>query len=128
MAIGTLAIFDASLPGGWIEGNGTITYGRTMAFTTLMLFQLFNAFNCRSAVSSAFTGLFSNLWLWGAVLLSLALHLLIIYTPFLQAAFGTVSLAPSDWFYCTLAASSVLWTVELAKLFFRHFARQKTSA
>ena len=128
MAIGTLLIFDAALPGGWIEGNGTINYGRTMAFTTLMLFQLFNAFNCRSEVSSAFTGLFSNLWLWGAVSLSLALHFLIIYTPFLQAALGTESLAPSDWFRCTLAASSVLWTVELAKFFFRHFARQKTSA
>jgi Ca2+-transporting ATPase len=48
MAAGTLLIFDAAMPGGWIEGPGGIEYGRTMAFTTLMLFQVFNAFNARS--------------------------------------------------------------------------------
>jgi Ca2+-transporting ATPase len=36
-----------------------------MAFTTLMLFQLFNVFNARSDERSAFVGLFHNLWLWG---------------------------------------------------------------
>ena len=35
MAAGTLLIFDAALPGGWIEGPGGIKYARTMAFTTL---------------------------------------------------------------------------------------------
>jgi P-type Ca2+ transporter type 2C len=33
MATGTLAIFDASLPGGLIEGTGSLAYGQTMAFT-----------------------------------------------------------------------------------------------
>ena len=92
MAAGTLLIFDAALPGGLIEGTGEIEYGRTMAFTTLMLFQLFNAFNARSDVHSAFRGLFRNRWLWAAVSLSVALHMLVIYVPFLQAAFGTVRL------------------------------------
>ena len=41
MAAGTLAVFDVSLPGGLIEGTGTTAYARTMAFTTLMVFQLF---------------------------------------------------------------------------------------
>ena len=60
-----------------------------MAFTTLMLFQLFNVFNARSDESSAFQGLFRNRWLWAAVGLSLALHALVIYVPFLQQAFST---------------------------------------
>ena len=34
-----------------------------MAFTTLMLFQLFNVFNARSDERSAFEGLFTNHWL-----------------------------------------------------------------
>ena len=34
-----------------------------MAFTTLMMFQLFNVFNCRSVWRSAFSGLFENKWL-----------------------------------------------------------------
>src|SRR5690606_38220493 len=66
MAIGTLGVLDASLPGGFIEGNGSLAYGQTMAFTTLVLFQLFNVFNARSDEESAFRGLFNNGWLWAA--------------------------------------------------------------
>ena len=49
-----------------------------MAFTTLMLFQLFNVFNARSDDASAFSGLFTNGWLWAAVGLSLVLHVAVI--------------------------------------------------
>jgi hypothetical protein len=65
MAAGTLLVLDASLPGGLIEGSGTIAYGQTMAFTTLVIFQLFNVFNARSDDLGAFHGLFRNGWLWG---------------------------------------------------------------
>ena len=119
MAAGTLLIFDAALPGGWIEGPGGIEYGRTMAFMTLMLFQVFNAFNARSGVHSAFRGLFRNRWLWAAVSLSVALHALVIYVPFLQAAFGTVRLDGWDWARSIGVASSVLWIVEIAKFLAR---------
>ena len=37
MAIATLLVLDASLPGGLIEGTAGIRHGRTMAFTTLVL-------------------------------------------------------------------------------------------
>jgi P-type Ca2+ transporter type 2C len=116
MAAGTLLVFDAALPGGWIEGPGGIEYGRTMAFTTLMLFQVFNAFNARSEEHSAFHGLFRNHWLWAAVSLSVGLHLLVIYVPFLQAAFGTVRMDGWDWIRSIAVASSVLWVAETAKL------------
>jgi Ca2+-transporting ATPase len=119
MAAGTLLVFDAALPGGWIEGPGGIEYGRTMAFTTLMLFQVFNAFNARSEVYSAFRGLFSNRWLWAAVALSVALHILVVYVPFLQSAFGTVSLGGGDWIRSVAVASSVLWIAEAAKFMTR---------
>src|SRR4029078_8247023 len=42
MAVGTLFVLDASLPGGFVEGPGDVHYAQTMAFPTLMLFQLFN--------------------------------------------------------------------------------------
>jgi len=116
MAVGTLLMLDAGLPGGLIDGNGDLPYARTLAFTTLMLFQLFNVFNARSDRRSAFHGLFHNAWLWAAVALSLGLHLLVIYVPFLQQAFSTVPLAASDWLMCVGVASSVLWLRELSKL------------
>ena len=113
---GTLLVLDASLPGGLIEGSGNLRYAQTMAFTTLVFFSLFTVFNARSDERSAFAGLFSNKWLWGAVLLSLLLQVAVIYIPFLQQAFSTASLSLGDWLRCAAVASSVLWLRELSKM------------
>jgi P-type Ca2+ transporter type 2C len=117
MAIGTLLVLDFGLPGGLIEGSGDLPYARTMAFTTLVLFQLVNALNARSDERSAFHRLFRNPWLQGAIPLSLALQILVVYAPFLQPAFGTVGLRLGDWLVCVAVASSVLWLREVSKLF-----------
>ncbi|MEO5655146.1 MAG: cation-transporting P-type ATPase, partial [Nitrosospira sp.] len=119
MAIGTLLVLDASLPGGYVEGSGSMRYAQTMAFTTLVMFSLFTVFNARSDEQSAFVGLFSNKWLWAAVMLALVLQVAVIYIPVLQQAFSTVSLSFDDWLLCTAVASSVLWLRELGKLILR---------
>ena len=118
-ATGTLFVLDASMPGGLIAGTGNLAYGQTMAFTTLVLFSMFTVFTSRSDEQSAFRGLFSNLWLWAAVGVSLLLQMAVVYLPFLQKPFSTVSLSLEDWLFCTLIASSVLWLRELSKLFIR---------
>ena len=104
MAAGTLFVLDSALPGGYFEGSGDLRYAQTMAFTTLMLFQVFNVFNARSDDQSAFVGLFTNAWLWAAVALSLALQVAVVYVPFLQRAFGTVALSGGDWLFCFAVA------------------------
>jgi P-type Ca2+ transporter type 2C len=119
MATGTLLVLDAALPGGLIEGTGTLRYAQTMAFTTLVMFQLFNALNAHSDEYSAFEGLFRNSWLWAAIGLSLLLHVAVVYVPFLQEAFATTGLSAGDWLFCTAVASSVLWLRELSKLITR---------
>ena len=116
MAIVTLLVLDASLPGGWIAGTGSLRYAQTMAFNTLVLAQLFNVLNARSDRRSAFVGLFSNRWLWSAIALSLLLQLLVLDVPAMQRAFGTVALSGRDWIECLGAASVVLWVRELAKV------------
>ena len=116
MAVGTLFVLDASLPGGFVEGSGELRYAQTMAFTTLMLFQMFNVLNARSDERSAFVHLFTNHWLWTALGVSLLLQVVVLYTPFLQRAFGTVSLSAQDWVFCAAIASSVLWLREINKL------------
>ena len=123
MAAGTLLVLDSALPGGLIEGSDGLSYAQTMAFTTLMLFQIFNVLNARSEESSAFSGLFRNRWLWGALVLSVLLQLLVVYVPFLQPAFGTVGLSIRDWILCVSIASSVLWLREISKLLSRSIAR-----
>ncbi len=127
-ATGTLLVIDASLPGGLIEGVGDVRHAQTMAFTTLVFFSLFTVFNARSDVESAFRGLFSNPWLWGAVLLALCLQLAVVYAPFLQQAFSTTALSGRDWLVCAATGSSVLWLRELSKLAAARVARRPTSS
>jgi Ca2+-transporting ATPase len=116
MAAGTLFVLDASLPGGFIAGTGNLRYAQTMAFTTLMLFQVFNVFNARSDDRSAFVHLFTNVWLWSALAVSVVLQFVVVYVPFLQNAFGTTPLSGSDWVFAAAVASSVLWLRELSKV------------
>jgi Ca2+-transporting ATPase len=126
MAAGTLLVLDATLPAGLIDGTGNVRYAHTMAFTVLVFFSLFNVFNARSDEQSAFASLLSNIWLWGAVLLSMLLQVAVIYIPFLQQAFSTVTLNAGDWLVCVTVASSVLWLRELSKLMTRVGSRNGT--
>jgi P-type Ca2+ transporter type 2C len=127
MMVGTVAVLDAYYPGGlftlFASGSGPNvadeTHARTMAFTTLMMFQLFNVYNCRSTWRSAFSGFFENKWLLGAVALSLSLHVLVIYVPFLQTAFHTVPLSSLDWAIATAVAATLLIGMEVVKLALR---------
>jgi Ca2+-transporting ATPase len=116
IAAGTLLVLDASLPGGFIAGSGSVAHAQTMAFNTLAFFSIFMVFNARSEERSAFVGLFSNRWLWGAVMLSLVLQAVVIYVPFLQRAFSTAPLSARDWVVCAAVGSTVLWLRELSKL------------
>ena len=119
MAAGTLFVLDASMPLGFVAGHGDLRFGQTMAFTTLMLSQIFNVVNARSDERSAFAHLFTNQWLWGALAASLALQVLVVHVPFLQRAFGTVGLTARDWALCIGVASTVLWLREGSKLIAR---------
>jgi magnesium-transporting ATPase (P-type) len=119
MALATLFTLDMELPGGLVPGSATLREARTMAFTTLVLAQLFNCFNARWERESAFHDPFTNPWLWAAVGLSLVLQIGVVYLPFLQPAFSTVPLDARDWLVCAGIASTVLWTEELRKLLAR---------
>jgi Ca2+-transporting ATPase len=70
----------------------------TMAFVTLSMAELFRAFTVRSERLSIFRlGFFSNPYLVGAVGLSLALLLVVVFVPFLQPIFNTHPLSLREW-------------------------------
>jgi Ca2+-transporting ATPase len=115
MALATLLTVDLYLPGGLIAGSQSLDQARTAGFTVLVLAQLFNCFNARSETSSAFTHLFSNLWLWAAVGLSVLLQIAVVSLDWLNVAFGTVPLPLDQWLVCVAMSSSVLWFSELRK-------------
>jgi Ca2+-transporting ATPase len=132
MMVGTIAVLDAYYPGGTFTllAKGAApniadeTHARTMAFTTLMMFQMFDVFNCRSRRRSAFSGIFENKWLLGAIALSLGTHALVIYLPAAQAAFRTVPLTAFDWVIATGVAGTLLLAMEVAKIVLRRTDRR----
>ena len=131
MMVGTIAVLDAYYPGGLFTLFATGTepnaddeaHARTMAFTTLMMFQLFDVYNCRSRRRSAFMGFLENKWLLVAIAFSLGTHILVIYVPALQTAFHTVPLSRRDWMVATAVAASLLFAMEIAKIVLRRAGR-----
>jgi len=120
-------VLDAYYPGGMLTlfatGTGPNVYdeahARTMAFTTLMMYQLFDVYNCRSRRRSAFIGFLENKWLLAAIAFALGTHLLVVYVPFLQTAFHTVPLSGTDWAVAAAVSASLLVAMELAKIVLR---------
>ncbi|MFT8331641.1 MAG: cation-translocating P-type ATPase [Bifidobacterium psychraerophilum] len=133
MAIVTLIGMDMHLSGGLFTDRSVAALGheeqmveaRTMGFTILVFAQLFNAVASRSALQSAFVGLFSNKWLWGAIGISIALQVLVIYVPFLNTAFGTTPLGALAWFECIGLAAFVLVASELRKVVLRAIEKRR---
>jgi P-type Ca2+ transporter type 2C len=127
MMVGTIGVLDAYYPGGLFTLMATGAepnaedekHARTMAFTTLMMFQLFDVYNCRSRRRSAFKGFLQNKWLLVAIAFSLGTHILVIYLPALQTAFHTVPLSSVDWMIATGVAASLLFAMEIAKVALR---------
>ncbi|HXF89517.1 MAG TPA: cation-translocating P-type ATPase [Xanthobacteraceae bacterium] len=127
MMVGTIFVLDAYYPGGLITLFATgaapnlhdEALARTMAFTTLMMYQLFDVYNCRSRRRSAFFGFLENKWLLAAIAFSLGTHILVIYVPMLQVAFHTVPLSLMDWVIATAVASSLLFAMEIWKIALR---------
>ena len=109
MSLVTLAALDLGTAAGLLGGSGELDNGRTMAFTTLVLAQLFNCFNARSDQKSAFRQMFTNRLLWGSIALSALLQVAVVQVPGLNHAFGTVPLAIGEWLICVGLASVVLW-------------------
>jgi magnesium-transporting ATPase (P-type) len=123
MAALTLLALDLFLPGGLLEPptallgpeDQGLPLARTAAFTVLVLTQLFNAFNARSAMDSALRHLGSNPWLWWAVASSLWLQVAVVHLPILNLAFGTVPLSLGQWATCAGLSSGVLLFSEARK-------------
>ena len=112
MAAGTLGLFWQILRAG-----GTFAHAQTVAFTTLVAFQWFHAFNARSRRNSLFSiGLFSNPWLLAGVAAAVVLQVLVIYLPPAQILFRTAPLTLADWGWILLVSSSVFILDELRKL------------
>ncbi|KAF0180695.1 MAG: Ca2+-transporting ATPase [Nitrospirae bacterium] len=98
---------------------------QTMIFTGLVLGRMAVVMAVRSENDSLFKiGFFSNKPLLGAVLLTLALQMAVVYTPFLNAVFNTQPLTLNEMLMTIGFASIVLFVAEIEKLYRRRKQRQ----
>jgi len=99
-----------------IENGESLDHARTMAVTTMVFFQFFQAVNSRSEFQSIFSlSPFTNPFLVYALLASTFAQLAVIYTPPLQWVFRTVPLSPFEWFLVLGISLSVILVVEIDK-------------
>jgi Ca2+-transporting ATPase len=115
-----VGLFMAGLALGaqaWFVGAGAEQVRwQTIIFTLLCFVQLGHVLAVRSERESLFTlGLLSNWPLLGAVLLSVALQLAIVYVPVLNGLFGTQPLRPAELGLAFAGAAAVFAAVEVEK-------------
>jgi len=92
----------------------------TMAFTALALAQMANCFAVRSERDLIIrVGVFRNMHLVGAVLLTVLSQFAVVYVPALQKVFETVPLSARNLGLCFGAAAAVFVLIELEKLVLR---------
>lgn len=100
---------------------------QTLVFTVLTLTQMAHVLAIRSERDSLFTlGLWSNRPLLGAVTLTFALQMLVIYLPAAQTVFHTRALPPFELALSLACAAVVFAVVEIEKAWRRRAARVNT--
>ena len=110
MAIGTLGVLAV---GREVLSQETAL---TLAFTTFVLFQFFNAFNARAEHRSTFgPSFFTNWRLWAALATVLVLQVIAVHWPSAQEIFETTTLSAGQWAIAIAVASSVLIVEEVRK-------------
>lgn len=119
MIAGTLYLFNqyfaTDLAKGW-----------TISLSVLAVFQWFNAWNCRSESKSIFQmNPFSNMYLVGATLLIIGLHMFAVYHPFMQSYLKTVPLTGAEWAMILPVGVSIIFAEEIRKFFYRRTLRAR---
>lgn len=113
---GFASIFSFLPQDGFLPSDGA----RTFAFITLIMAELLRSYSARSEHMTVFhLGIFSNPTLNKAFFVSLLLTLVVVYVPFLDPLFHTISLNVRDWAIVLGLAFIPFVVGELFKLLFR---------
>lgn len=125
----TIITLAAYLIGHFIEtGNWVFTNsadGMTMAFLAMSMAEIFHSFNMRSQRGSIFKMKHHNIYLFGAMILSLILTTAVIYVPFLANAFGFAHISLIEYAIAMALAFSVIPVVEIIKAIQRKVAYKR---
>jgi Ca2+-transporting ATPase len=107
-----------------LRAGDSIEQARTVAVTTMIFFQFFQAWNSRSETRSIFrVGVLSNPFLFFSMIAAFFAHLAVLYVPAFQWVFRTTSLAVPEWIEVISVSAVIVLVVELEKALRRRKGR-----
>jgi len=112
MGLGTLFVFRLYIDAG-------INYAQTMAFTTLVMFEMFAVLSARSFKAFKGISFTANKWLTLGIFSSISIQLAVIYIGPLQKLFGTTAIGIKDWGIILAVSSLGFIIMELSKILIR---------
>jgi Ca2+-transporting ATPase len=107
--------------------TGDVIRARTIAFTIVVVFELYLALNCRSETKSVlqlgWRGVTANKFLLVSIVGGFILQMAIVYIPFLQPIFHTTALNAGDLLIVAICSSLGMFTLPQLFIFPRNNAR-----
>ncbi len=100
-------------------------HAHTMTFAVLAFSQIMLILGTRSNTESAFRGMFTNGWLWGAFAVVAAMMFVVLEVPALKPIFHISNLARAEWLWVAGLSIAPLFFSETAKLVARIMNRPK---
>lgn len=115
LCAGAFGFFEYALKQG-----RSIESARTIAVNIFVFGELFYLFNCRSLHYSMFKiGVFSNPLIWIGVVSMILLQLLFTYAPFMNQAFHTTPIDPTDWLFI-IATGLIIYSIIGVEIYLRN--------
>ena len=116
MAAGTLFLFNL-----FYTQTGNLVLAQTIAFTSLVMFEMFAVLSAKTLYKPVISkGFFNNKYLHFAIIFSILLQFAVVYIPFLQNIFGTTALSLTHWAYIVVVAFIGFIVMEVSKLFIKY--------
>ncbi|MBS3957570.1 MAG: HAD-IC family P-type ATPase [Clostridiales bacterium] len=124
MTAGALALFTVAFREAAPGQESALANAQTMAVTTVIMFQIFYLFNCRSLRDSVLDiGVFSNRQVFIGIGAVVVFQALFIYAPFMQSLFGSAPLSPVDVLMTVAAGAIILPVITIEKSLRRRLER-----
>lgn len=99
----------------------------SMVFLIICLMQILHAVNCKTLGSIFKINIFNNKSFNISFIGLLGLIMAVAFIPFMQTAFGIVSLNEIQWIIVSLASISIIPLVEISKLFVNTYYNKKAT-
>ncbi|MBO5903697.1 MAG: calcium-translocating P-type ATPase, PMCA-type [Tidjanibacter sp.] len=106
-----------------IGAQTSLDVARTMTFAVLAFSQITLIFSIRSGMHWAGSGLFSNGFLWGAVLSVVVLMSVVLFIPAVQSVFHVCSLTGVQWMWVIGLSLGAMVLSEVVKMLVRLIRR-----